>query len=89
MLLETPQGAPLLVSGEYGAGRTLAFAGESTYRWPLAGFGREHNRFWRQIILWLVKHDDTANDSVWIKLDQRRLNPGTKLNIRWGADRGG
>ena len=56
ILLETPRGEPLLVSGEYGAGRTLAFAGDSTYRWPLAGFGREHNRFWRQIILWLVKH---------------------------------
>jgi hypothetical protein len=75
----------LLVSGEYGAGRTLAFAGDSTWRWPLAGFGREHNRFWRQIILWLVKHDDTATDSVWIKLDQRRLNPGTKLAIRAGS----
>jgi uncharacterized membrane protein len=85
ILLESQRGAPLLVSGEYGAGRTLAFAGESTYRWPLAGFGREHNRFWRQIILWLVKHDDTATDSVWIKLDQRRLNPGTKLTIRAGA----
>jgi uncharacterized membrane protein len=83
--LQTPQGAPLLVSREYGAGRTLAFAGDSTYRWPLAGFGREHNRFWRQIILWLVKHDDTATDNVWVKLDQRRLNPGTKLAIRAGA----
>jgi uncharacterized membrane protein len=85
ILLESQRGEPLLVSGEYGAGRTLAFAGDSTYRWPLLGFGREHNRFWRQIILWLVKHDDTATDNVWIKLDQRRLNPGTKLAIRAGA----
>ncbi len=85
VLLETPQGAPLMVSGEYAKGRTLAFAGESTYRWPLHGFGKEHNRFWRQIILWLVRRDDLNRDDVWIKLDQRRLNPGSKLNIRAGA----
>jgi uncharacterized membrane protein len=85
VLLETAEGAPLLVSGEYAKGRTLAFAGESTFRWPLAGFGKEHNRFWRQIILWLVRRDELNRDEVWIKLDQRRLNPGSKLNIRAGA----
>jgi hypothetical protein len=85
VLLETPQGQPLLIGGEYGGGRTLAFAGESTYLWPLHGFGREHNRFWRQIILWLVRRDDLNRDDVWVKLDQRRLNPGTRLGVRAGA----
>ena len=85
ILLETPQRDPLLVSGEYGAGRTLAFAAESTYRWPLAGFGREHNRFWRQIILWLVRQDERNRDEVWVKLDQRRSTPGSKLQVRAGA----
>src|SRR5205807_3211835 len=42
VLLETPQGQPLFVSGEYGAGRTLAFAGGSTFLWPMHGFSREH-----------------------------------------------
>jgi uncharacterized membrane protein len=85
VLLETPQGQPLLVSGEYGRGRVLAFAGESTYRWPLAGFGQQHNRFWRQIVLWLVQRDDLGQDEVWVKLDQRRVSPGTRLNVRAGA----
>jgi uncharacterized membrane protein len=85
VLLASPQGAPLLVSGEYGGGRTLAFAGESTFRWPLAGFAREHNRFWRQVILWLVRRDDRNRDDVWIKLDQRRLSPGSRLRVRAGA----
>jgi uncharacterized membrane protein len=85
VLLETPQGQPLLVSGEYGGGRVLAFAGESTYRWPMHGFGREHNRFWRQTILWLVKRDDLNRDDVWIKLDQRRLNPGSRAIVEAGA----
>ncbi len=85
ILLETPQGQPLLVSGEYGAGRTLAFAGESTYLWRMHDFAREHNRFWRQVILWLVKRDDLNRDEVWVRLDQRRFNPGSKVNIEAGA----
>jgi uncharacterized membrane protein len=85
VLLKSPQDDPLLVSGEYGGGRTLAFAGGSTYLWPMHGFAREHNRFWRQIILWLVRQDDRNRDDVWIKLDQRRLNPGTRMTVRAGA----
>ena len=85
VLLQGPRGQPLLVSGEYGQGRTLAFAGESTYLWRMHDHAREHNRFWRQIVLWLVKRDDLNRDEVWIKLDQRRFNPGSKVNIEAGA----
>lgn len=85
VLLQTPAGQPVLVAGEYGAGRVLAFAGESTYRWPLHGFAREHQRFWRQSILWLVGRDELARDEVWVKLDQRRLFPGGRLGISAGV----
>jgi hypothetical protein len=85
VLLETPDQRPLLVSGEYGQGRTLAFAGESTYLWPLHDFAKEHNRFWRQIILWLVRRDDLNRDDVWVKLDARRFNPGSRVNVEAGA----
>lgn len=85
VLLESAAGDPLLVSGEYGRGRVLAFAGESTYRWPMHGFEQEHKRFWRQIILWLVRRDDLDRDDVWIKLDQRRFNPGSRVQITAGA----
>lgn len=85
VLLETPAGDPLLVSGEFGRGRVLAFAGESTYRWPMHGFEQEHKRFWRQVILWLVRRDDLDRDDVWIKLDQRRFNPGSRVQITAGA----
>ena len=81
VLLETPDKQPLLVSGEFGSGRTLAFAGESTYLWPLHGFEKEHKRFWRQVILWLVRRDDLNRDDVWIKLDQRRFNPGSRVHV--------
>jgi hypothetical protein len=85
VLIESPAGDPLLVSGEFGRGRVLAFAGESTYRWPMHGFEQEHKRFWRQIILWLVRRDDLDRDDVWIKLDQRRFNPGSRVQITAGA----
>ncbi|WP_202921698.1 glutamine amidotransferase [Anatilimnocola aggregata] len=85
VLLQSPAGDPLLVSGEFGRGRVLAFAGESSYRWPMHGFEQEHKRFWRQAILWLVRRDDLDRDDVWIKLDQRRFNPGSRVQITAGA----
>ena len=37
VLLETGKQEPLLVSGQYGLGRVLAFAGDSTWRWARMG----------------------------------------------------
>src|SRR5436190_1752007 len=85
ILLAGPKQEPLLVSGEFGSGRVLAFAGESTYLWPMHGFEKEHKRFWRQVVLWLVKRDDLNKDDVWIKLDQRRFNPGSRVVVATGA----
>src|SRR5262249_46542320 len=51
-LAVSPDGAPLLVAAEPGAGRVLAFAGDSTWHWYMEGFDAEHKRFWRQVILW-------------------------------------
>jgi hypothetical protein len=85
VLLSGPRQEPLLVSGEFGSGRTLAFAGESTYRWPLKGFAAEHKRFWRQSILWLARRDESQQSEVWIKLAQRRFAPGANVNFTVGA----
>lgn len=85
VLLETPTQQPLMVSGEYGQGRVLCFAGESTYRWSMHGFDSEHRRFWRQIVLWLVKRDDDTRDEVWVKLDQRRVGQGGRVQLTAGA----
>lgn len=89
-LLETTQQPrqPLLVAGQAGTGRTLAFAGDSTWRWRLAGFGEPHRRFWRQAILWLAKKDDSTQNPVWVKLDTRRLLPGMPLGMALGVNPG-
>jgi hypothetical protein len=39
----------------------------------------QHRRFWRQLVLWLAKQDDSEQDSLWIRLAQRRISPGMPL----------
>jgi uncharacterized membrane protein len=77
---------PLLIAGQAGEGRVLAFAGDSTWRWQMAGFGEAHRRFWRQIILWLAKKDEHTEGRVWIKLAGRRVTRGTNVEFKVGAD---
>ncbi|MEK6250297.1 MAG: hypothetical protein N2C12_19085, partial [Planctomycetales bacterium] len=84
VLAEDDQGQPLLVSGEP-AGRILAFAGDSTWRWVMHGKGDLHRRFWRQAILWLARKEDDRQESVWVKLDGRRFSPGQKITFSTGA----
>jgi len=83
---DDPQPHPLLVAGQAGDGRTLAFAGDSTWRWPMAGFGDAHRRFWRQSILWLAKKDEETDGRVWIRLAGRRVMRGTRVEFSFGAE---
>lgn len=87
VLLETA-GAnprPLLVTSAWGDGRTLAFAGDSTWRWSMEDFGDAHRRFWRQMMMWLAKKDDTAGQAVWVRLDARRYQRGSRVDFELGA----
>ncbi len=77
-------GYPLLVAREYGLGRVLAFAADSTWRWVMQGAADEHRRFWRQLVLWLARKDDTDADAIWLRLAQRRLPPGAPLEFDTG-----
>ena len=77
---------PLLIAGQSGAGRSLAFAGDSTWRWPMHGFGAEHRRFWRQCILWLARKDRPTGSSAWVRLATRRVNRGSRLDLVCGAN---
>ncbi|HET6882884.1 MAG TPA: glutamine amidotransferase [Pirellulales bacterium] len=86
VLAESPNKQPLLVASDYGAGRVLAFAGDSTWRWWMQGHEAEHKRFWRQVILWLAHKDETNEGAVWIKLVQRRYAPGSRVEFTAGAE---
>ncbi len=85
VLAATDDNQPLLVAQDFGEGRVLAFAGDSTWRWWMRGFQAEHKRFWRQIILWLAKKDQSTEGNVWIKLAQRRFAPGQRVEASFGA----
>ncbi len=76
---------PLLVSQEFGSGRVIAFAGDSTWRWVMRGFGSAHKRFWRQIVLWLARKDQMAQGNVWVRLDNTRFFPGDRVEFTAGA----
>ena len=86
-LAATEDGRPLLVARDYGIGRVAAFAADSTWRWAMKGAAREHRRFWRQLVLWLARRDGADADSLWLKLSQRRLSPGTTLSFDAGVSR--
>jgi hypothetical protein len=76
---------PLLVAQDYGAGRVMAFAADSTWIWWMQGFQAEHKRFWRQIALWLARKDELGEGNVWVKLSERRLRQGQRLEFTAGA----
>ena len=86
VVAESQQGQPLLVAGEYGLGRVLAFAGDSTWHWWMTGHEAEHKRFWRQAVLWLARKDESTEGNVWIKLDRRRYSPGERIEFTAGAN---
>jgi uncharacterized membrane protein len=80
---------PMLVSQIFGQGRSLAFAGDTTWLWekygqPDSSVGIDaHARFWKQIVFWLAKRDQ-AEGAAWVKPDSRRVASGGKLGFAVG-----
>jgi hypothetical protein len=80
---------PLLLSQTYRSGRVMAFAGDSTWHWCMEGFEATHKRFWRQVVLWLARKDDSLQGNVWVKLSERRCMPGQRVEATVGAQSSG
>lgn len=78
-------GEPLMVVGQAGLGRSLAFAGDSTWRWVTTGQGEVHRRLWRQAVLWLAKKDDDPANPVYVDLASRRAPAGARLDLAAGV----
>ncbi|MGL6225244.1 MAG: glutamine amidotransferase [Thermoguttaceae bacterium] len=81
VLAEGEQQEPLLVQQMFGTGRVLAFAGDTTWDW-VKEHETEHKRFWRQVILWLAKMDESVQGTCWIELDKVRYYPGEPVPFR-------
>jgi uncharacterized membrane protein len=76
---------PLLIAEDYGKGRTMAFAADTTCFWYQAGQHEAHQRFWQQVVLWLAHKDTQGDESVWVKLDSRRYRIGQPVGMTFGA----
>jgi uncharacterized membrane protein len=85
VLAESNKGEPILIAQNYGGGRVLAFAGDTTHRWVVNPQKQQmHGRFWRQMVLWLAKQEN-AEGSVWLKPDTRRLPVRGELGFSVGV----
>lgn len=85
VLADSADAQPLLVASTFGNGRVLAFAGDSTWHWWMEGQETAHKRFWRQVVLWLARKDESNEGQVWVRLDQRRHSPGSRVEFSAGA----
>lgn len=85
ILATSPEGIPLLFSSEVGKARVMAFAGDTTWRWPLHGQRKAHQLFWRQMIFWLARKEEDQSQIVWVKVDPRNYLPGASVKLAFGA----
>ena len=81
----TEAGIPLLLSTEFGRGRVMSFAADSTYLWFQNGFKDETIRFWRQLIMWLARKEEDRDKPVWVRVEPRRYAQGAIVNFEFGA----
>ena len=86
VLADSPDGDPLLLAREFGRARVLAFAGDTTWLWRLSGFDTEHQRFWRQVILWLTRKEQDDTQPVFVGADPRNVAPGRPARLELGAN---
>ncbi len=81
----TKEGHPLLLATEVGRARVAAFGGDTTYQWVQHGQGEEHQRFWRQMILWLARKEADSDQPAWVRVDPRNFLPGATVPLEFGA----
>jgi hypothetical protein len=78
-------GTPLLLAHEVGQARVMAFAADTTYQWVLKGHKEDHQRFWRQLILYLARKEFDSDQPVWVRVDPRNYTPKQRVALTFGA----
>lgn len=80
-------GNPLLMATEVGRSRVAAFAGDTTWQWVLHDQAADHQRFWRQFLLWLARKEASTDQGVWVQVSPRNFIPGAVAVPQFGARR--
>ncbi|QEH38307.1 hypothetical protein OJF2_69080 [Aquisphaera giovannonii] len=72
----------LVILNNVGAGRSLAYGGD-TWVWPRSSEeGRlAHRKFWRNVIFWLSHKENEGDTQVKLSLDRRRMSVGQKVEM--------
>ncbi len=90
---ETPQGSePVVVTQRYGQGKVTAILTDSLWRWQLdpdAGRTKPYDRFWKQMISWLLPREESLDKmklEVFADRDQLFLGEPQELHARLGGD---
>ena len=83
VLAESGKKEPLLVAHRFGGGRVMGFAGDSTWRWQMQGFGNAHKRFWRQVLA--AKRRASPEGNVWVDPPQRAVQPRQPVEFAVGV----
>ena len=76
---------PVLAVGEANAGRTLALAVDSSWRWGFTTAGARgdpsaYERFWDRALRWLAR--DPLLDPSRVRTDRERYAPGAPVEVR-------
>lgn len=90
---ETPQGQqPVVVTQRFGQGKVTAILTDSLWRWqlgPEAGKAKPYERFWTQLISWLLPREE-ALDKLQLELfsdrEQLFLGETVELHARLGGE---
>ncbi len=86
VLLSRPRGgAPILVVGESGQGRVLAFASDGSWRWGVTAGGQSgdasvHERFWDRVLRWLAR--DPRLEPARLSTDRASYGASAIMRVR-------
>jgi uncharacterized membrane protein len=83
---EGEQGLPVMVVQQVGAGRTMVFAADTTWRWRLVvgGFSGDssfYERFWAQLVRWLASEQDETPRQLFVSTDRSRYRLGETIEL--------
>ncbi len=84
ILAAGPNNEPLIVTSEFGRGRVLCLAFDSSYRWWLQGKSELHRRFWRQAVLWTMRREE-IQEGFRLTMPKRSMALGesASYNLAW------
>ncbi len=87
VLVESPEGLPLIVSGSHGKGRVLVFNSNSTWRWAmgLSGQGKTpyyYNRFWQNTLRYAMQSPETEQVRIFPEKDAAAIGETITINIK-------